>query len=415
MAKKLEPSWLDRPSVLWENGNWMKIIPRSTMSREEMANALARLAVLGGGGLAILLRSFTVIGLSMLLLVMSSQILQRRKEEATLTGARVVRRSKSKRPTSTTGPHQQVAQEEAQVVQQVAQGMATPLGQQKVEPSAHQVFTNTAWSDFFGVNQENRGAGMGAYDAMTKGAQAHYYEGTGGLDLSQADSETGLYSGIQGNLLYPFPRAEPSSSCSTPTQLGPAMTPQTPNGASFVRPFAAEAANQSVGPNAYRGAAPPVTFGAFGSDGGNTSTFLTPPTPSGTTGSNFPTQFYQPHHLAEAGQALPVSDACFAPGRDNLLGNPEVAQNRVARPKMCPSQDPRDENTAFIENLYQAPSSAQANYSMMPFPVQDVVEARDQFQQFVYGDQTHYKDKFSYGEAAGRFNLIDVNQGPLGF
>ena len=44
-----------------------------------------------------------------------------------------------------------------------------------------------------------------------------------------------------------------------------------------------------------------------------------------------------------------------------------------------------------------------------------MVEARDNFQQWVISDgQTHFKDKYSGQENAGIYNITDL-QGPLGY
>jgi hypothetical protein len=208
-----------------------------------------------------------------------------------------------------------------------------------------------------------------------------------------------------------------------PTEFGPTPTALAPSAAQFVRnvpgrPAAQQEAAALVGINQYQPAEGPVTFGMFMSDGGNTSTPITPPMPSGTVGSNFATDEYTPRNMAEAGAALTTPDAanvCFPPDKNNLLGNPPVELNRVARPKLCTTLDPRSDSQQFLDGLYESPSTQAAGYNFFPFPVQDMVEARDDFQKFVVEEgQTHYRDKYTYGESAGLYNGLPV-EGDLGY
>jgi hypothetical protein len=153
------------------------------------------------------------------------------------------------------------------------------------------------------------------------------------------------------------------------------------------------------------------------SDGGNTSTPVTVPVPSGTTGSNFATAEYTPRNLAEAGEPIqpPPRDDCFAPDKNNLLANPPVKLNRVARPRLCSTIDPRSDSEKFVDGLYESSSTQAAGYNFFPFPVQDVVEARDNFQKWVVEDgQTHLKDRYTYPESAGLYNFTDF-VGELGY
>jgi hypothetical protein len=166
----------------------------------------------------------------------------------------------------------------------------------------------------------------------------------------------------------------------------------------------------------------PTTWGAFMSDGGATSSPLVPPVPSGTAGSDFQTAEYVPRHLAEApaqmGQLgyLPApSQQCFLPNQENPLGNPPIEANYVARPKLCPPQNPYDDSTKFVDQLYLDTGAQEAGYQFFPRFHQDIVQDRDNFQKWVLeAGQTHFKDRYTYGEAAGQYNIVDL-QSELGF
>lgn len=436
-----EPVWIDKPSVLWENGNWMKIWPRSDMSPAEMSNAIARLSVVGGGTLALLFRSSMFVGIGMLGLLLSSQMARQKrsvKVTETTIPAETVKGGQTKRakPKTSTQPALEYPQ-----LKNV---------QQKPDQNLQ------SWNNFFGAPGTDSRNGvdatsgaMGAYVALANGsrdqqgisqfAPASAFDQLAGPNEGVVDPNlvpaADVKEFLSGNytLRTPFPRPvtaqeitsnDPSSNpfaasypfqAGFPTQFGPAPTAKSPQPSQFVLPFAAQAANSAVGIGAYQ-PSQPVTFGAFASDGGATSTPIIPPVPSGTVGNNFETDYFTPRHLAPAGSPLASNpEACFAPNHENPLGNVPLGLNGVARPRLCPPVDPRSQSQKFLTALYESPAQQAAGYQFFQNPQQDMIQAQDDFLKWVYKDtQTHFKDKYSEPERAGLYNITDLN-GPLGF
>jgi hypothetical protein len=493
-----EPVWTDEPSVLWENGNWMKLWPRSDMSRTEMANTIARLSVVGGGTLALLFRSSIFIGLGMLGLLLSSQMARQAKNkkssvdltnanssngEGKLSGGHL-RRRKSLQSQNAVNQNAVKGRKSAEAQRNVdhqleypqfknsnvsgngqtvnsAQNMQQRSGAigQSVESEGHDRNLQS-WNNLFGApNTESRNGvdavsgAMGAYVALANGSRDQQgisqfappsaFDQLSGPGEGVVDPNLVPASDVKeflaGNytLRTPFPRPAtaqemPFHGLNTspqtnpfgqsypfgagfPTQFGPAPTAQPPQASQFVMPFAAQAANRSIGPGAFQ-PTEPTTFGAFASDGGDTSTPMIPPVPSGTVGSNFLTDYFTPRQMAPAGQPLPVNnDMCFAPNHENPLGNVPLGMNGVARPHLCPPVDPRTQSQKFLTALYESPAQTAAGYQFFHNPQQDPIAAQDAFLKWVYKDtQTHFKDKYSEPERAGLYNITDLN-GPLGF
>lgn len=446
--------WTRDFSVLWRDGNWMKIFPTESMSEIEKANAIARLGLIGGGTLSILFRSVVFVGLGMLLLLLSNQMLQRKAPQGTLETGGQVRKRKKRRSRRTVNVTPGASAQKLEYPQQI-------VAPQEPKQAG-------GWKSFFGGPEEG-GDAMGAYVNMASGgphtnaAPGHQQEisqippgegpGEGSVDenLVPASDVYEFQSGAY-TMRTPFPRpmtAGPDAihSQSTilrnadgsimngpkgpwaasypyqtgfPTEFGPTPTAIPPTTGQFVRnvpgrPHAQQEATfeselRQPRSGEFQPGEGPVTWGAFMSDGGHTSTPLTVPVPSGTVGSNFSTNEYTPRNLAQAGAALiPPGGDCFPPDQNNLLGNPPVQLNRVARPKLCSPVDPRSDSEKFVEGLYESPSTQAAGYNFFPFPVQDVVEARDNFQDWVVSSGlTHFKDKYSYPEGEnGVFNIVD--------
>lgn len=415
-----QTTWVNDPAVLWREGNWKRVVPRATQTRPELVNAIARLSIVASIVAALALRSFVPLGIGLLGLVASSKMAEKvnpmSPPEQSTPAANVQprRKRKSKRKKKKAPP--------APEYPQFKQGPAS-------------------WNDMFTGTSDATGAYVSLANQHQQ--QPSISQTAPSLPDSQAEGQhtenlvpaSDIMSFRAGNVLmrspFPHPASDVSACCATPTSGGastwalsapyqtgfptsqgpqPTAVPPTPG----VRPFAAEAASAAVGPQAFQ-PVPQVAFGAFASDGGATSEMVTPSHPLATQGDNFTTNAYQPRNHAPAGEALQgPPGVCFPPDRENPLGNPGVAQNRVARPPLCPAEDPRSDSQQFLNQLYEAPSQVASGYQFFPFPVQDVVEARDNFQKFVYEDgQTHFKDKYS-GENVGVYNITD-QVGPLGF
>lgn len=431
--------WTNDLSVLWRNGNYVKFIPNSTQARPELINAIARLSIIAGIVFAFLFRSFTPIGLGLLGLFASSRMTTTASipqapvvEPTTSRGAHVQRKRKSKehKKHGTKLAPSQDRQKNTAVPQY-------PQYKQGLDPANK---APVSWNDMFGSSMDSTtqqpatNSAMGAYVSLSNQQQPQisYFplgngnpaEGSHTENMVPPQDVTQFQSG-NVTMRTPFPHPNNSGSpfaqsspfqAGFPTAFGPAPTAIPPTAGSATRDFAAGAANQLIGPDAFQPSDGPVGFGAFASDGGFTSGPTTPVVPHATLGSNFPTMTYQPHNLAPAGPALPLpaQQQCFPANAENLLGNPSIAENRVARPPLCAASDPRSDSQQFLNQLYEAPGQISSGYQFFPFPVQDVVEARENFQKFVYQDgQTHFKDKYS-GENVGIYNITD-QIGPLGF
>lgn len=427
-------SWLEHPEVLWSS-DWTQVIPRQSMSRVQQANALARLGIVGGG-LAILFRSFTFVGLGMLLLLLSRQILDSRKPTP---------RTQTRTDQATVAPTRPMVEEDQlEYPREINPDNASSGSSNMSQGGWAEFFTGSTGAharqslDFeqvqpfatfpetVGEPVKSQGSSPGVYDEQLVPPE------------DVADFQSGNYT-----LRSPFPRpitagdapdhararatVGPWSGSSPfqagfPTQYGPQPTATPLTGGQFVRNDFPEMQHQATVAmhdiHAYQPSTP-QTWGAFISDGGSTSTPITPPAPSGTVGSNFPIGGeYTPRNLAAAGPPLtpPAVAGCFPPSPENPLGNVPLASNRVARPQLCPPQDPRDDSTKFIDGLYESTASQAAGYNFFQFPVQDLVDGREQFQQWVLKDgQTHFKDKYSGRENVGIYNIVDHAGDQLGF
>lgn len=385
-----EEPWTDNPRVLLEN--WTSVVPNKKQSRNAMGNSLARLTLVVTILLSLAFGSLLPIGVGLLGLYLSRNIITAKPSTKTpVKVAAHVRKRKS----------------------------ASPKQAQPSTPRAH----IPSWSDMFGTSMDGNTSGaMGAYVGManTGGDSTISYfppespvvsEGTTSRNLVPL-GDVEAYQGGAPVLRTPFPRAQSEET----TTAGPWQA-SAPYQAGYPTEFGPAPAPLSGAPvDAYQPAEGPVAFGMFQSDGGYTSTPLHPAVPHSTAGQNFPTETYRPRHFAPAGEPLPTSNHCQAPNTDNPLGNPEVYQNRVARPPLCTVEDPRSNSTQFVDSLFESTAQTGASYNFFPFPVQDVVEARDNYQDFVIkSGLTHYKDKYSNPEDAGRYNFTDFEGGELGF
>lgn len=454
-----EKVWTVDPSVLWRDGKWMNVIPRaSTQTRPELVNAIARLSIVAAAFLALLMRSFVPIGLGALGVFLSSKMAGcipslrgiPASQDGGSSGAHVKRKSRRRRTSRKSH-------------------VTEPILNQEMETEKKRAHI-PSWTDMFGPAgaDTHQGSAMGAYVALANSTQDQgsisYFPPTDYADRNPVEGgmprnmvpmgDVTKYSvpEIQGRAPFPRPSSSSSSSFSPssssgfgqysqelqessgnswqnsspfqagfPTQFGPAPTSLPFQAGSLTRPEFSQAAAGSVNQfgEAYQQGT--VGFGTFASDGGNTSTTQSAPNgiPHALSGQNFPTinGGYQPHHLAQAGTPLSVSTQCFPPNKENPLGNPTIEENRVARPHLCPVADPRSDSTQFIDQLYESPASIAAGYNFMPFPVQDVVQAREDFQNHVIkAGLTHYKDKYTNPESAGAYNITNADLvGPLGF
>lgn len=314
-----EPSWIDHPAVLWENGNWMKLIPKSYMSHTEMSNTIARLSILGGVLGALTFRSFIFIGIAMLGILMSSQMAQKARKAQQTTPPATNETPQTQTPPS---PAPTGAVDNTKVAAQTRRRKKAPqLEYPQFKPCANEnAQTNQqnlqSWANHFGApgTQTEKGidpssGAMGAYVSM-----ANPYGGSGLSEFAPSsafDTFSGPEEGsVDPNLVPaedvkefrsgkymlrpPFPRPAtaaqelPQTSpfrlsnpygAGFPTHLGPAPTAVPPQASEFVAPFEANAANRAMPPGVFqtpsgKGA---VTWGAFASDGGSTSSSLTPP------------------------------------------------------------------------------------------------------------------------------------------
>lgn len=409
-AEEEEP-WTNYPQVLLDN--WTNIVPKRTQPRVAMANSLARLSIVLAVILSLAFRSLLPFGLGALGLYLSS---------------RVISAQPTQRPRRNKRSNRRIVAEEPEPEEEESPVKVGSQVRRQSPPS---------WRDMFGSSMDaSTSNAMGAYVGMANtGAndslsyfvpEAVVPEGTTSHNLVPlADVEA--YRSGEPVLRTPFPRAQSEEASNVwkaaspyqsgyPTEFGPAPSPASPRPSDRVLPSLAAAANEAIGIGAYQPSNGPVAFGMFESDGGYTSSALRPAVPHGTAGQNFPTQTYQPHHFAEAGEPLRTSEQCFTPNADNPLGNPEVFQNRVARPPLCTANDPRSGSTQFVDSLYESTAQQGAAYNFFPFPVQDVVQTRDNYQDFVIkSGLTHYKDKYSNPEDAGRYNFTDFTGEPLGY
>lgn len=389
--------WTDDPTVLWRNGKWMKIVPRESQSRPELVNRIARLSIVVAAALALLTRSFIPIGLGMLGILASSQMTGR----SATTGGHVSKRKKKRRSKG-----------------QVRGALVTQADEQPP------VVDHMSWANFFGSQQD--GAAMGAYVQMANSQQPQLrYQAPNNQPPAEGSKTWNMVPATNVKEYHdpqPTPPPQPNDfntwqnampfQAGYPTAYGPAPTAFAHvAGVNTQLPYAQQA-NQMYGPTAFQ--AHNHTWGQFANDGGYTSENSIPRTPHGTVGQNFSTHQYQPHNLALTQPALQSTQKCVPPNSESPLGNPEIWENRVARPKRCPQQDPRSESTQFIDSLYENGAQQGAGYAFFPFPVADVIQARDNFQKFVYEDgQTHFKDKYSIPNP-GPYNFTDQIY-PLGF
>lgn len=376
-------TWLNDLSILWKDGNWMKVVPHQDMTDAEKANSIARLSLLVGI-VGVPFKSYLLVGLSLLGIIMSAQIAKRvSRNNSNSTNKKLLDAKGSAKGAQASR----------------TQGRSGGSGGSTGINSKPSTFAPPSTFNMKAAGQQNPG----------------FMEG----QISPTE--------YQNRSMYV--RAEDyMSAAGWPTELGPAPTPFVSPAGSRTRPYAEQEANYAYPRGQFQTMQNEptnngqVSYGAFASDGGNTSTPITPPIPTGTIGSNFASfnDTYRPKQLAPFSplnpNVNPNNDAtCFPAPAENPLGNPTIDENRVARPKLCTTIDPRDDSNKFLSGLYESTSTQAAGYSFFPFPVQDIVDGRDKFQEFVIsGPMTHYKDKYSNPENAGIYNITDL-AGPLGY
>jgi hypothetical protein len=415
--------WTKDISILWRDGKWLKVIPRSTQSRIDMVNSVARFSIGLSLIFSLLLRSFLPIGLGFLGLFASSRMAETVYHD----------RGRRRRPYTNNGTLQdqesQIDVNDELEAEQVVGVQNTPSNIGPIQGGSGGAYANSmgpvSWTEIFGASQE--GGPLGASQGGPLGAHVAANDSANGIQYFPPATQLAPPEGNDADEVLVPPQFIHSNSqlhstyqAGWPTSFGPAPSPYGggttggPNPGQFTRPEWSSQVNRAFG-GTYQPADRPSTFSSFTSDGGASSSPLTPSIPHPTAGQNFSlfNASYQPHQVAPAGAPLQTNNTCFPPSPENPLGNPEVAQNRVARPHLCPVADPRSTSTQFIDQLYESPSQVGAGYQFMPFPVQDVVEARDNFQDWVYKDtQTHYKDKYSRPEDAGGYNITDLISPP---
>jgi len=440
-----EPAWINDPSVLWRN--WTKVLPRQGMNQTELANTLARLGLLGGGTLSLVFGSVTFLGLGMLLVLISSQMLR--------TPQTKPRKSRRKRRTINVTPQM----DQLEFPQETPSPSTLPGASASLrDANASAPSGAGGWNDFFGgpgsaplstgghvsrsqseieqvMGEFGTGEGMVDSNLVPPSAVTEFQAGgytlrspfprpiTGG-PCSDGGSPSTIVRNPDGSIMHGFDASAPYQA-GFPTAFGPTPTAIPPSPAQFVRnvPGRENAQQQAIAaatPGQYQAGSEggAVTWGAFMSDGGNTSTPVTPPVPSGTVGSNFTTAEYTPRNLAQAGAPLtpPSAQGCFPADANNVLGNVPLGLNNVARPPLCSAVDPRCDSEKFVDGLFESPASQAAGYTFFPQPNQDLVEARDNFQKFVVEDgQTHFKDKWSGQENVGIYNITDHASDQLGW